>query len=146
MNKKHKQANKTGREQRRNFPPSIVQSSSFRIEKRKISRQYCNFFYAERQTLATKESALICSMTIDKYISIITRYRDKILMYHETTNKVVERCFTYAESSLFDSSSFGLAGDGELSTPISALRSLMLCSNSFMRLPISSSAMKSRRT
>jgi hypothetical protein len=145
MNKKHEHANKTVRKQRRNFPPPIDQSSSFRIEKRKISRD-CNFLYAERQTLATKESALVCFMTIDKYISILTRYRDKILMYHETTNKVVERCFTYAESSLFDSSSFGLAGDGELSTPISALRSLMLCSNSFMRLPISSSAMKSRRT
>ncbi|RHN48938.1 hypothetical protein MtrunA17_Chr7g0269151 [Medicago truncatula] len=47
---------------------------------------------------------------------------------------------SYAEPSFFNSSSFGLTGatgDGELSTPISALRSLMLCSNSFIRLPIS---------
>ncbi|KAF7818219.1 rapid alkalinization factor-like [Senna tora] len=34
----------------------------------------------------------------------------------------------------------GATGDGEFSTPISAFRSLMLCSNSSIRFPISSSA------
>ncbi|KAE9618479.1 hypothetical protein Lalb_Chr02g0143201 [Lupinus albus] len=53
---------------------------------------------------------------------------------------------TQAESSsLINSSSFGLegaAGDAEPSTPISSLSSLMLCSNSFIRFPISSRYMK----
>lgn len=47
-------------------------------------------------------------------------------------------------ADLCSSCILGGAEDGEPSTPISALRSLMLSSNSSIRLPISSSALYSQ--
>lgn len=110
----------------------IINKKSCRNSKYK-SRTYCTFLFHPKHWLQFHKG----------------NSKKRILQVIKLNNKAYTLNYFKAEpSSFFTSSALdfeGVIGDGEPSTPISDFRSLMLCSNSFMRLPISSSILKLRK-